>query len=41
MQKLKKRYKSPDVVIIRVLVEKGYSGSGNKEDGGIDAPGWG
>ena len=38
----KNNYESPKIVMLTIVVEKGYQASGNKnEDGGISAPSWG
>jgi len=37
-----KIYNPPQLEVLEVLVEKGYSSSGSDgNDGGISAPGWG
>ena len=35
-------YNAPQIFVIEVIVEQGYSASGNNDNGGgVSAPGWG
>ena len=42
MDSLRFEYESPEIEMIKIKVEQGYSASGNDNNGGgIPAPGWG